>query len=451
MDFYSIFKNSPHNKDWLLSDENGFYSKNQILRLESLRPILSQLESLPTNGLLVVDQVQNAHFFQVLLWASSNNQIILALDSRMTLYEKKKIISELKPVGLLNCKTLVLEKFNEPNRTDFSQWGLIFQTSGTSGGSKYVFVSESKLISNSKHSANFQSIGSQSLCFGHLSLSHSGGLTMQVLPTFLNGGQVVIADKFKPNQYVKSINSLKPSHFVMIPSHYRLLKKRGLLERINLAQHPWIISGSEPIPYEFFDDIKKMGGKALGVYGMTEAGPFLCIAEGSDMIQNQGSILGAPLPSLSQNMHLDPSGQIVVSGDIINPYVIIEDSRMTSKSSSKPVLETGDYGYRYNETFYFTHRRNELINYGGIKFSIAEIETAILEFPEVEACRVYKRFDTIRNEVPCADIVFLNGKANLQALQEFLKIRLSSLKVPKMIKVVASIKKTSIDKILRAQ
>ena len=55
--------------------------------------------------------------------------------------------------------------------------------------------------------------------------------------------------------------------------------------------------------------------------------------------------------------------------------------------------------------YYVVDRRKEMIKYKGFSIAPAEVESVLLEHPQVKDCGVVSRVDSAGEEIPCAFVV----------------------------------------------
>jgi len=105
--------------------------------------------------------------------------------------------------------------------------------------------------------------------------------------------------------------------------------------------------------------------------------------------------------------------------------------------------------------FYVLDRRKEMIKYNGFPVAPAEVESVLLEHPEVSECGVVGRKDSSAGEIPVAFVVLRQGSVasekTKEALCGFVADRLAHYKQPREILFVEAIPKTASGKILRQE
>ena len=115
---------------------------------------------------------------------------------------------------------------------------------------------------------------------------------------------------------------------------------------------------------------------------------------------------------------------------------------------------TGDL-YRQDEDGYFSYvsRADDLIISAGYNISGPEVETALLDHPDVLECGVIGQPDPERGQIVAAHIVLRDGvTANerlVKTLQDFVKQSIAPYKYPRSITFVDSLPRTETGKLQR--
>ena len=177
-------------------------------------------------------------------------------------------------------------------------------------------------------------------------------------------------------------------------------------------------------------------------YGMQETGT-LVVSTPEDRARKADSV-GRPIV-FSEIKIVDPDNNPVAAneiGEIVgrSPNTITEYFQNPSKSAEtfkNGWLHTGDLG-RIDEDgyLYICGRLKDMIITGGQNVHSAEVEQAILSFPDVADCAVIGLPDDLWGECVTA-IVIPNKDANVdaEALRQFCRERLAGFKTPKRVYV----------------
>jgi long-chain acyl-CoA synthetase len=138
-------------------------------------------------------------------------------------------------------------------------------------------------------------------------------------------------------------------------------------------------------------------------------------------------------------------GPIVMQGYFGNP----EATRETIEPDGW--MHTGDLGHTDVDGYiYVVDRKKDMILTGGFNVYPAEIERVIAEHPAVALVAVGSLPDELKGEVAKAYIVLRTGaNAREDEILQFCRERLAAYKLPRAIKFVPDLPKTSTGKIMR--
>ena len=127
------------------------------------------------------------------------------------------------------------------------------------------------------------------------------------------------------------------------------------------------------------------------------------------------------------------------------------DNVDTPALSSDGWFGTGDEGVLDEDGFLFlTGRIKELINRGGEKISPSEVDSALLDHPDVAAATTFAiPHPTLGEEVAAAVVLNEDAAISDKALADFLRVRLADFKVPRRILMVDDIPKNFTGKVQR--
>ena len=193
------------------------------------------------------------------------------------------------------------------------------------------------------------------------------------------------------------------------------------------------------------------------MYGQTEATARLSYLEPKHLVDKAGSV-GKAIPGVTlrvgrqgDEQHTAASpGEVYASGEnIMAGYW--NDSIASNEVLRDGWLKTGDLGYFDDDGFLFlTGRSSDMIKTGANRVSPAEIEDVISRFHGVAEVGAYAIADNILGQAVAAAIVPEKGKElDIQEIQRECLNSLSSFKVPKTIRFVESLPKTSSGKLKR--
>ncbi|XP_068630153.1 probable 4-coumarate--CoA ligase 1 [Battus philenor] len=303
---------------------------------------------------------------------------------------------------------------------------LIPYSSGTTGMPKGVMLTHKNLVSNLKQT-QCPKIMKYEGEKGH------GDVILTVPPFFhiygfnavLNynltlGYHVVSMPKFTPEDYIKCLVEYKPTTLFVVPSLLAFLATHPSVKKEHLQSVETIMVGAAPTTDSMLekfllkcektkDEIKLLQG-----YGMTESAPVTLMTPYIYPYNKVGSVgqlipsTQARIVSLTSMESLGPhkSGELYLRGPQVMKGYWKNETATKQTVDSEGWLHTGDVAY-YDEDqyFYIVDRTKELIKVKGNQVSPTEIESVIMELPEVADVAVVGIPDALAGEIPKAFVV----------------------------------------------
>jgi benzoate-CoA ligase len=219
------------------------------------------------------------------------------------------------------------------------------------------------------------------------------------------------------------------------------------------------VSAGEALPAPLFHRFKeRFGIEILDAIGSTEAlHMFIANRPGAAKPGSSGQILDGYEARI-----VDEAGQPVPDGEVGN-LLIKGDSvcaaywnqhEKTKETVQGNWLRTGDKYYRDPDGYYwYVGRSDDMMKVKGMWVSPVEIESALLEHPQVQEAAVIGCADGNQLIRPAAYLVLKSGQpgsAELgEALRQHISSRLAPHKCPQWIEFVSELPKTATGKIQR--
>ena len=261
----------------------------------------------------------------------------------------------------------------------------IIFTSGTTGKSKGVMLTQKNLASNVE-SVQY-TVEPGCVLMSVLPIHHAFCLVMDWLKGFSLGAVVCINDSFL--HMVRNMNIFKPEVMLMVPLMIESIYKRlstadPSVPAKTLAQSVFggnlriIFSGGAHLDPFYIDKFEEYGVDILEGYGMSECSPVITSNTPDD--HKAGSI-GKPLPNVEIRFEND---EILVRGSsVMKGYYKMPEE--TSEALKDGWLHTGDKGYIDEEGYLFINGRvkNLIILSNGENISPEEIENKLSLSPLV--------------------------------------------------------------------
>lgn len=267
----------------------------------------------------------------------------------------------------------------DSDRPQESDVATIIFTSGTTGKSKGVMLTQSNISTNVESVEYWTEPGS--ILLSVLPIHHAFCLVMDWMKGFSLGATICINDSML--HMVRNMSLFKPEIMLMVPLmietiHKRLtgadpsVPKEVLAEKVFGGKLHTIFTGGAHLDPYYIDQFAEYGVNVLEGYGMSECSPV--ISSNSGKQHKKGSI-GMPLSNVEIKFE---DGEILVRGSSVMKgyYKMPEETAETLKDGW---LHTGDKGYLDEDGFLFINGRvkNLIILSNGENVSPEEIENKL--------------------------------------------------------------------------
>jgi malonyl-CoA/methylmalonyl-CoA synthetase len=327
---------------------------------------------------------------------------------------------------------------------------LVVYTSGTTGAPKGVPLSHANLLA-SAHAVRlawrWQPDDTLALC---LPLFHIHGLGVGLHGTLVTGATATLIPRFEPDAVARAVDAGATMLFGVPTMYHRLVDSPGVgsLRRLRLA-----VSGSAPMPAELHEAVRAACGQAvLERYGMTET--VMLVSNPYEGERRPGTV-GFPLPGVSVRLTeaAGTTAEIQVRGpNVISSYLDAPEADAVAYTADG-WFRTGDLGERDADGYLrISGRAKELIITGGYNVYPREVEEALREHDGVADAAVVGAPSAAWGETVVAFVVpssAVDSAVLVTALRAFAEERLVSYKRPREWRVVESIPRNALGKILR--
>jgi long-chain acyl-CoA synthetase len=334
----------------------------------------------------------------------------------------------------------------------------LMYTSGTTGEPKGVMRSHTNVLAASRNSITAFGYDESDVMPIVMPLSHSSALNSQMIPLLKLGGTVILQDGFDVRRLLSVIASERVTCLRVVPTMMRMLLTSRDFGSEALSSLRLLINSSATIDAETYRAVKRRFPDVLlmNSYGLTEAST--CTILPDSMALSDSDSIGQPIDGVEMCVHgeggemlgCDAAGEICVRGDhVFVGYYNRPDA--TRNALIDGWFRTGDLGHRNSRGLYYLHgRKHDLINCGGRKFAPAEVESCLLQLPEILEAAVIGTRHRILGEVAKAFIVAAECSTMdaKQIIRHCVKC-LPSYKVPFAVEFVSELPKNSTGKLLR--
>ena len=309
-----------------------------------------------------------------------------------------------------------------PTSADFGVF-----TSGTTGRPKPLWRSESSWREFFDIQNNIFYINKDTKIFLHGSFSFTGVSNM-VVAVLWSGGTVITTSSLRPIRWIQLIDKYHVDHIYALPTKLRLLVRhcKSKLDSIN-----YIIGGSQVLDRQLMEQLELIcpNMEFILYYGASELN-YITYCTGKEWLDREGTV-GRPFPTV----------KIAEQNSVI--YV-------TTKHHIEGIPDTytvNDCGYIDSDGYLMFHgRRGDVINKGGYKISIPEMELYLQSLQGVSEVAVITINDEIRGEDFIAYMV-LEDNTKLSKIIECIHHERPSVEWPKAILEIPMIPLTECSKV----
>ncbi|MBF1762787.1 MAG: AMP-binding protein [Veillonella sp.] len=300
-------------------------------------------------------------------------------------------------------------------------------TSGTTGRPKPLWRSESSWREFFDIQNNIFYINKDTKIFLHGSFSFTGVSNM-VVAVLWSGGTVITTSSLRPIRWIQLIDKYHVDHIYALPTKLRLLVRHC---KSKLDSISYIIGGSQVLDRQLMEQLELIcpNMEFILYYGASELN-YITYCTGKEWLDREGTV-GRPFPSV----------KIAEQNGVI--YV-------TTKHHIEGIPDTytvNDCGYIDSDGYLMFHgRRGDVINKGGYKISIPEMELYLQSLQGVSEVAVITINDEIRGEDFIAYMV-LEDNTELSKIIECIHHERPSVEWPKEILEIPMIPLTECSKV----
>ncbi len=268
--------------------------------------------------------------------------------------------------------------------------------------------------------------------------------------------------RFEPRQELEMLAEIEPQVFCAPPTEFRLLVKEDL-SAVRFPRLREVVSAGEPLNPEVIRAWQEATGLTIrDGYGQTET--ILLVGNFPGMPVRPGS-MGLAMPGHRVEV-IDPAGDVLAPGEVgdialyDDPPSLFrgywKDAAATRACRRGPWYVTGDRGRRDEDGYlWFVGRADDVIISAGYRIGPFEVESALVEHPDVVEAAVVAAPHPDRGEIVKAYVVLRPGVAGdaalVRSLQEHVKAVTAPYKYPRAIEFVETLPKTVSGKIRRVE
>lgn len=292
------------------------------------------------------------------------------------------------------------------------------------------------------------------------------GTSYGIFGPWLNGvTMLVLGGRFSPQAWYGALDNYNVTVWYSAPTAFRMLMGagQGMLEQYDLSALRHVLSVGEPLNPEVIRwGINELGHRIHDTWWMTETGAHM-ICNYPSMTIKPGS-MGKPLPGVYATIVDD-------QGEEVKPYTMGNlairrgwpsmmrkiwgnQERYDSYFLKGEWYVSGDSAYMDEDGyFWFQGRVDDVIMTAGERVGPFEVESKLLEHPDVLEAGVIGKPDPVRGEIIKAFIALREGVEPtdelIEEIRTFVKTGLAAHAAPREIEFKDKLPKTRSGKIMR--
>jgi len=300
--------------------------------------------------------------------------------------------------------------------TEMNEPGLVLFSSGSTGKNKAALHNFSKLIEKFKRPGH---------CFCTISFllfDHIGGLNT-LFYTLSNGGTVVTTEERSAEAVCKVIEKFGVELLPTTPTFLNLLLISEAYLNYDLSSLKLITYGTEAMPESLLKRVQRVFPKVrmLQTYGLSEVGILSSKSKDSSSTWVKVGGEGFETKVIDRILWIKTESAMIGYLNAPNPF------------DQDGWINTGDIVEVDGDYIRILGRQSEVINVGGLKVYLAEVEAVLMEMENVRSASVRGEKNPITGNIVVAKL-FLGKPEELSNLKkrvrEFCKDRLETYKIP---------------------
>jgi crotonobetaine/carnitine-CoA ligase len=329
----------------------------------------------------------------------------------------------------------------------------IAYTSGTTGASKGVMLSQGYFCHLGRDCAKHRALDGSDVIFNPMPLFHMNAQTLTVMPALTVGAAVALGRRFSGSRFWEQIREAKATQFNFIGAMISILWQQP--PRPDDTDHSVRLAFGGPIPIEIFERAQERWGiRLLEAFGSTESG---MIAWQPHSAPRAGS-LGKVVPEYDVQLvdeHDEPvpvgqPGELVCRprrpNSMMSGYYAMPEK--TVEAWRNLWFHTGDVARSDEDGYlYYVDRKTDSMRRRGENISSTELETALAANDQVrEAAVVAVPSELSEDEIKAFLVVDGAGDFDYAGFIEWCERQLPAYMVPRYVELLPALPKTATER-----
>lgn len=327
---------------------------------------------------------------------------------------------------------------------------MLVYTSGSTGRPKGVLLPHRSLMTRSRNQNRQFPVLPFPVLINPLPMNHIGGMHFLSLYTFVGGGTLTLAERFRPEDYVRAMARREINIVITLPTMFQIMVNTAGFSPALLDNLDWFVFSGAAMPRELVDMLYEADCQVGLTYGMTETCGSVTYAKKSDSPREVlTKTIGRSCPPGEVRIARDDgtacgageTGEIQVRLRYAMAGYLNREQATRDAITGDGWIRTGDTAIlRADGNIEFVGRRSEMFKSGGYNVYPREIELALEELESVELSAVISVPDQLYGEVGWAYVIPVSGSSlDCETLRAWCQQRMANYKIPKRFLVVDQI------------
>lgn len=327
---------------------------------------------------------------------------------------------------------------------DREKMSVLMFTSGTTGTSKGVMLSQNNIAASVNASCDALRVPTDSVIVDVLPLHHSYDMVCAHFAAMNLGLEICLNDSLK--NVMRNFAKYKPTILALVPlfletMHKRIwseIEKKGMTSKVKAAMKisdsmlkvgvdlrkklfsdilsafggrlQIIVSGGAPLNPKIIKDFRSFGITVLEGYGITECSPLISVnTVKNSRFRSVGLPVGCCEVKIDRTDEFDDVGEILARGDNVMLGYYRNEEATRDVFTEDGWFRTGDLGYVDSDGYIFItgRKKNVIILSNGKNIFPEELEEKLMLLDSVQECAVVGR-DSDGGETVITAVVYPN-------------------------------------------
>jgi acyl-coenzyme A synthetase/AMP-(fatty) acid ligase/thioesterase domain-containing protein len=334
----------------------------------------------------------------------------------------------------------------------------IMRSSGTTGQPKLIPFSQGNLLDAADQWRQWFGLGADDRCLSVAAPYYAHGLVVTLLAPLCAGGSLAFPLSASSIDLQEWFEQLQPTWYSASPALHRAILEAararpelGRAHRITFAS-----SGGAPLPPELAAALEtELGYPVLEHYGASEAAQIAVSTHlpGGSRAASVGRAWPGTVRIVDEDGQPLPTGErgeVQIRGTTVTPGYLDNPERNRA-AFVDGWYRSGDLGSLDSDGFLYLHGRLvEIVNRGGEKIGLAEVDQALLQHPLVaDAAAFAIPHPRLGQDIGAAVALRPGASLDESVLREHLASLLLPFKIPRRIQILERLPRGLTDKVQR--